>query len=104
MGGKFVSELKYLDKKTNKIKKLAVDGIFVEIGMLSNSEIFKNLVKINTAGEIVVDRKTMATGCPGIFAAGDITDEIYKQNNISAGDGVIAALSAYNYLLNIKKI
>jgi len=102
-GGKFVSGLKYLDKKTNKIKKLAVKGIFVEIGIVPNSEIFKKLVKINAVGEIVVDRKTMATNCPGIFAAGDITDEIYKQNNISAGDGVIAVLSAYNYLLNIKK-
>ena len=58
---------------------------------------------MNTAGEIIVNRETMATNHSGIFAAGDVTDEIYKQNNISAGAGVIAALSAYNYLLNIKK-
>jgi len=104
VGDKFVSGLKYLDKKTNKIRKLAVEGVFVEIGTMPNSEIFRNLVKINTAGEIVVDRKTMATSCLGVFAAGDVTDEIYKQNNISAGDGVIAILSAYNYLLKNKKL
>jgi len=103
LGNKFVSGLKYLDKKTNKIKKLAVEGVFVEIGTTPNSEIFKNFVKMNTAGEIIVNRETMATNHSGIFAAGDVTDEIYKQNNISAGAGVIAALSAYNYLLNIKK-
>ncbi len=104
LGDKFVSGLKYLDKKTNEIKKLAVESIFVEIGTMPNSEIFKNLVKMNTAGEIIVDHKTGATAHPGIFAAGDVTDEIYKQNNISAGDGVIAALSVYNYLLKNKKL
>ncbi len=104
LGGGFVSGLKYLDKKTNKVKKLAVEGVFVEIGTVPNSEIFKNLVKMNTAGEIVVNRKNMATGCSGIFAAGDVTDEIYKQNNISASDGIIAALSVYNYLLKNKKL
>jgi alkyl hydroperoxide reductase subunit AhpF len=102
LGGGFVSGLKYLDKKTNKVKKLAVEGVFVEIGTVPNSEIFKNFVKMNTDGEIIVDRKTMATGYPGIFAAGDVTDEIYKQNNISAGDGIIAALSAYNYLQSLR--
>jgi len=60
-------------------------------------------VNTNQKGEIIVDHKTGAASCPGIFAAGDVTDAIYRQNNISAGDGVAAALSAYNYLFNIKK-
>jgi len=63
----------------------------------------KDLVEMNKGEEIIVDHKTGATSKPGIFAAGDVTDEIYKQNNISAGDGVAAALSAYNYLLKINK-
>ena len=102
-GDKFVSGLKYLDKNDNQIKELEVEGIFVEIGSVPNSEFIKDLVDTNQAGEIIVDHKTGATTHPGIFAAGDVTDEIYKQNNISAGDAVAAALSAYNYLLNIKK-
>lgn len=103
-GDKFVSGLKYLDKQDNQIKELTLQGIFVEIGSVPNSEFVKGLVETNKAGEIIVDHKTGATSALGIFAAGDVTDEIYKQNNISAGDGVVAALSAYNYLLKIKKV
>lgn len=103
MGDKFVSGLKYKDLQDNKIKELPLEGIFVEIGSVPNSEFVKGLVETNKAGEIIVDHKTGATSRPGIFAAGDVTDEIYKQNNISAGDGVVAALSAYNYLFKIKK-
>ena len=103
LGEKFVSGLKYLDKTDNQIKELPVGGIFVEIGSVPNSEIVKDMVETDKAGEIIVDRRTMAASKPGIFAAGDVTDEIYKQNNISVGDAVIAALSAYDYLLNIKK-
>lgn len=103
LGDKFVSGLKYLNKIDGKVKELEIEGIFVEIGSVPNSEFMKDLVKLNKTGEIIVDHKTGATSHPGIFAAGDVTDEIYKQNNISAGDGIAAALSAYNYLLNIKK-
>ena len=102
LGDKFVSGLKYLDKNDNQIKELSVEGIFVEIGSTANSEFIKKLVNTNQKGEIIVDHKTGATSHPGIFAAGFITDEIYKQNNISAGDGVTAALSVYNYLINNK--
>jgi len=102
-GEKFVSGLKYLDKQDNQIKELPVGGVFVEIGSVPNSEFMKDLVEMNKGEEIIVDHKTGATSKPGIFAAGDVTDEIYKQNNISAGDGVAAALSAYNYLLKINK-
>lgn len=104
VGDQLVSGLKYFDKNDNQIKNLEVEGIFVEIGSVSNSEIVKNLVETNDAGKIIIDHKTGATSEQGIFAAGDVTDEIYKQNNISAGDGVIAALSAYNYLLKNKKL
>lgn len=103
LGEQFVTAIKYLDKQDNRQKELPVDGVFVEIGSVPNSEFVKGLVEMNSAGEIIVDHKTGVTSAPGIFAAGDVTDEIYKQNNISAGDGVVAALSAYNYILNIKK-
>jgi len=101
LGGKFVSGLKYFAQNDNQAKKLNVKGIFVEIGSIPNSEFIKKLVDTNQKGEIIIDRKTGATSRPGIFAAGSVTDEIYKQNNISAGEAVVAALSAYNYLLNL---
>ncbi len=102
-GDQFVSGVKYLDKSDNQLRELKVEGVFVEIGSVPNSEIVNGLVEMNSANEIVINPKTAETSRPGIFAAGDVTDEVYKQNNISAGDAVRAALSAYNYLLNIKK-
>lgn len=102
LGEKFVSGLKYQDSKTNEVKTLDVDGVFVEIGSVPNSEIAKGLVEINQIGEIIVNSKHSTTSHPGIFAAGDITDDPYKQNNISVGDAVKAALAAYNYILKNK--
>ncbi|TSC70300.1 MAG: alkyl hydroperoxide reductase subunit F, partial [Parcubacteria group bacterium Gr01-1014_70] len=99
-GEQFVTGLVYKDRKLDEEKMLAVQGVFVEIGSVPNSEFVKDLVELNKAGEILIDHKTAATSCEGLFAAGDVTDEMYKQNNISAGDGVKAALSAYQYLLS----
>mgnify|MGYP001591916152 CR=1 FL=1 len=103
LGDKFVTGLRYRDKVSGESKELPLDGVFVEIGAVPNSEIVKGLVELNQFGEVVIDHKTSATTKPGIFAAGDVTDELYKQNNISAGDGITAALSAYGYLLGLKK-
>lgn len=102
-GEQFVTGAVCIDNKKNTESMLDVQGIFVEIGSVPNSEIVKNLVEINKFGEIVVDHRTSSTSHPGIFAAGDVTDELYKQNNISVGDGITAALSAYNYLLQHQK-
>ena len=101
-GDKFVGGLKYLDLKSNEEKELKLDGVFVEIGTKPNSKIAEGLVKINEWGEVVIDHRTGAASQPGIFAAGDVTDVKYKQNNISAGDAVKAALSAYEYLMSDK--
>lgn len=103
MGDKFVSSLKYRDKQTKEEKNMALDGIFVEIGSVPNSEIVKGLVELDQWGQVVVDSRHASTSYPGIFAAGDITNDPYKQNNISAGDAVKAALAAYNYLLQRQK-
>lgn len=103
LGEEYVSGLRYKDSKTNETKDIKVDGVFVEVGAVPNSEIVKGLVEMNAAGEVLIDHKTGATSKPGIFAAGDVTDEVYKQNNISVGDAIKAALSAYNYLLGTKR-
>ena len=82
---------------------LEVGGIFVEIGSVPNSEMVKDLVQLDDHKQIMVNFQYARTSHPGIFAAGDVTNDPYKQNNISAGDGVRAALSAYDYLLNREK-
>lgn len=97
-GKEMVTGLEYKDKKTNEIKNISLQGIFVEIGSVPNSGMVKDLVDLNGKGEIIVDHRTQAASEKGIWAAGDVTDVLYKQNNISAGDGVKAALNIYEYL------
>ncbi len=97
-GEKLMTGIHYQNLKTQEINELAITGLFIEIGSLPNSDMVKHLVDTNQIGEIVIDHKYSTTSRAGIFAAGDITDEAYKQNNISAGDAVKAALSAYNYI------
>ena len=102
MGEAFVTGLKYRDMQTGEERTLAVEGVFIEIGSIPNSEIVKDLVERDTWGQVKIDSKHGTTSHSGIFAAGDITDDPYKQNNISAGDAVKAALAAYEYLLKKK--
>ena len=90
--------LRYLDKLHDTLIDLPTDGVLVEIGMVPNTEFVKGLVELNERGEIMIDHRTKGTSRVGIFATGDATDAPYKQNNISAGDGVVAALSAYDYI------
>lgn len=99
LGEQMVTGIKYKDRKTNEEKELSVQGVFVEIGSIPNSEMVKGVVDLDKFGQVIIDSKHGTTSHPGIFAAGDITDDPYKQNNISAGDAVKAALAAYNYLL-----
>lgn len=98
IGDKFVESLKYEDRNTGETKELKVDGVFIEIGSVPNSDIVKDLVELNKYDEIVVDNKTQRTSCEGIWAAGDVSDVIYKQNNISAGDAIKAVLNIYEHL------
>ncbi|MDP3779078.1 MAG: FAD-dependent oxidoreductase [bacterium] len=102
MGEKFVNGFIYTDIASNQDKTLDVQGVFVEIGSVPNSDIAKGLVEIDKYGQVIIDSKFATTSRLGIFAAGDITDDPFKQNNVSMGDGVKAALSAYNYILKQK--
>lgn len=103
LGEQSVDGVRYKDRQTAKLQELAVKGVFVAIGSVPNSNFIQSLVDTNQDGEILVDHKTSQTSKQGIFAAGDVTNDPFKQNNISAGDGVRAALSAYHYILNIKR-
>ena len=97
-GENFVSGLKYKDRQTNEIKELKIDGVFVEIGLAPNSFLVKDLVNLNNFGEIIVDPKTQQTSLFGIWAAGDVTDFPYKQNNIAVGHAISAILNINDYL------
>ncbi len=96
--GKMVTGLKYKDAKTGQEQEIKVDGVFVEIGSLPNAEFVKDIVELNPIGEIVTDPKTQQSSQVGIWSAGDVSDVLYKQNNISAGDAVKAILNIYEYL------
>lgn len=100
-GNSKVESLTLYNSKTKSESKLDVDGIFVEMGYVARTDIVKDLVKLNDNKEIIVD-KHCGTSAKGIFAAGDVTDVPYKQAIISAGQGAVAALSAYNYIQRLK--
>jgi alkyl hydroperoxide reductase subunit F len=74
------------------------DGMFIEKALAPNSDFIKDLVKLDERGRIIVDGANR-TSVPGIFAAGDVTNNIAEQVLIAVGDGAKAALSAYDYLL-----
>jgi alkyl hydroperoxide reductase subunit F len=97
-GEKYVTGVTVESLKTNEIKDLTVQGVFIEIGLIPNSDFAKGLVLQNTHGEIVVDCACQ-TNVPGVFAAGDVTTVPEKQISIAIGEGSKAALSAYKYLL-----
>ncbi len=97
LGEERVEGLKMKSLKTGEITTLDVRGLFVEIGLVPNSDFVKDLLKLNDQGEIVVN-KACETGVPGLFAAGDVTDVPEKQIIVAAGEGSKATLQADRYL------
>lgn len=98
LGDETVSGIKYKELKSGEAKELKLDGVFVEIGWIPNSGLMKDLVNLNERGEIIVNHQTQASSLEGIWAAGDVCDVLYKQNNISMGDAIKAVLNIYDYL------
>jgi alkyl hydroperoxide reductase subunit F len=99
LGNQSVTGLEYEDLTTQERRKIELDGVFVEIGSIPNSEFAKDLVEKNSHGEIIVDPLSGQTSVKGIWAAGDVTSLPYKQNNIAMGDAVRATLSICDYLM-----
>ena len=96
-GGK-VNGIRYKDRVSGQEHHIALEGVFVQIGLVPNTEFLKGTVELSKFGEIVVDAKCH-TNLPGVFAAGDVTTVPYKQIVIAAGEGAKAALSAFDYLI-----
>jgi len=99
LGDAFVTGLRYKDRPSGESRELKVAGVFVEVGAVPNSEIVKGLADINEKGEVIADPRTQITSNPGIWAAGDVSDVLYKQNNTSAGDAIKAVLNIYDKLI-----
>ncbi|MFN5993375.1 MAG: FAD-dependent oxidoreductase, partial [Betaproteobacteria bacterium] len=98
--GSRVNGLTYKERTTGDIKHVALEGVFVQIGLVPNTEWLTGNVELSRFGEIVVDAKG-ATSVPGVFAAGDCTVTPYKQIVIAAGEGAKAALSAFDHLIRL---
>lgn len=99
LGEDRVRGLQYIDVFSDKKREIAVEGIFIEAGHVPAVDIVRHLVETDDKDQIIVDHHTMATSMPGVFAAGDITNSLYKQAAIAAGDGTKAGLSVVDYLL-----
>ena len=97
-GDKFVKSIIYKNLQNGEMPELPVEGIFVEIGLIPNTSLAEGLVELNEYKQIKIDSRTQRTTLLGIWAAGDVTDVLYHQNNIAAGDGVRALEDIYLYL------
>ena len=98
---KKVTHVEVENLKTGEKINLDVNGIFVAIGHKPNTELVKDIVKLDEEGYIVVEKGTTITSCAGIFAAGDVQDKVYKQAITSAGTGCMAALDAGDYIAKL---
>jgi alkyl hydroperoxide reductase subunit F len=96
--GSKVNGIRYKDRATGTEHHVELAGVFVQIGLVPNTEFLKGTVELSKFGEIVVDAKGH-TNVPGVFAAGDCTTVPYKQIVIAAGEGAKAALSAFDHLI-----
>ncbi|MCS6152191.1 alkyl hydroperoxide reductase subunit F [Shewanella baltica] len=96
--GTRVNGLNYTDRATGESHHVALAGIFVQIGLVPNTEWLKGVVELTPRGEIIVDARGQ-TSIPGVFAAGDVTDTPFKQIIIAMGSGASASLGAFDYLI-----
>lgn len=98
LGADFVTGLTYVDLATGEEKTLAVEGVFVAIGMKPNSDVINGLVDVTPLGNIIVDKTTFQASTKGIWAAGDITDGSYNQINTAIGEAIKAVLNIFETL------
>ena len=97
-GDQKVNGLVYKDRATDQLNTVALEGVFIQIGLVPNTDWLKGVIELSKHGEIVVDARGQ-TSVPGVFAAGDATTVPFKQIIIAAGDGAKAALSAFDHLM-----
>lgn len=101
LGKEFVEGILILNKETFKERILFIEGLFVAIGHQPNTSIFKDQIQLDKNGYILTEKGGTHTNLPGIFAAGDVQDSIYRQAITSAGSGCMAALDLDRYIYNL---
>lgn len=101
-GDERLKSIVIVNKKTKVESILPVDGVFVAIGHHPKTELFQGQIDIEPSGYIKTNKKTLETSVPGVFACGDVQEEIFRQAIIAAGTGCIAALSAERFLMDNK--
>ncbi len=84
--------------KSGKVTERAADGVFIAIGHAPSTELFKDQLPVTASGYLITAPDSTATAIPGVFAAGDVKDEVYRQAVTAAGMGCMAALEAERYL------
>lgn len=97
-GDAFVTGLVVKNIETGETRELPVSGIFVEVGVIPNTEYAKDVVDLDPLGRVITNPKNQRTSVEGVWAAGDCTDELYHQNNIAAGDAVKALEDIYYWI------
>ncbi len=96
--GQKVNGLRYKDRQSDELRSVELEGIFVQIGLLPNTDWLKGTIELSPRGEIIVDARG-ETSVPGVFAAGDVTTVPCKQIVIALGEGAKASLSAFDHLI-----
>ncbi len=102
LGDMVVEGLKIKNNLTDEIDEIAITGLFIAIGHIPNTAIFKGQLDMDDTGYVITNGKTTKTNKPGVFASGDVQDKVYRQAVTAAGTGCMAALDAERYLQTIE--
>jgi len=103
IGDEKLSYVKIQNQRTKEVSEMKIDGVFIFIGYVPNTESLEGIIELNESKEIIVDKNLM-TNLHGVYAAGDSIQKRYRQVTTAVGDGTIAALGAAEYINNMKKI
>jgi thioredoxin reductase (NADPH) len=103
IGNEKLSSVKIQNQRTKETSEMKIDGVFIFIGYVPNTEGLEGIIELNESKEIIVDKNLM-TNLPGVYAAGDSIQKRYRQVTTAVGDGTIAALGVAEYINNLKKI
>ncbi|MGB3342586.1 MAG: thioredoxin-disulfide reductase [Aequorivita sp.] len=102
LGDQVVEGLRVVNNQTGEKKEIEITGLFIAIGHIPNTEIFKGQLDMDETGYIITEPRTTKTNKPGVFASGDVQDSVYRQAVTAAGTGCMAALDAERYLATIE--
>ena len=97
-GNNVVEKAKIINNVTNEERELVVDGVFIAIGHKPNTDLFKGKLDMDETGYLITQDRSYKTNIPGVFAAGDVQDSVYRQAITAAGSGCAAALDAERYV------